>query len=321
MSPTRKKQATDVGDARADRPAHDATAAARAARTARAPRPRRRLVKRELVDRFIDLVLEQGAAHYREFAWRDTRDPYATAISEIMLQQTQAPRVVGYFDRWMERFPTADALAAAPLPDVLEEWQGLGYNRRALQVKRLAETVSEEHNGELPETYDELLALPGIGPSTAAGIVIFAHDAPALYYETNVRTVYLHEVWPKAEEVHDRDVLEVARRVLARVVERGVSPRRWTYALLDYGAWLKKEYPNPSRRSKQYVKHAKFEGSNRQKRGALLRAVVGDPGRGVGEYAEAVGYDLATAEQVLAALAADGFLACDASGCWGVPAN
>lgn len=284
-----------------------------------APRPRRRLVKRELVDAFIDLVLAQGAAHYREFAWRDTRDPYATAISEIMLQQTQAPRVVGFFDRWMERFPTADALAAAPLDLVLENWQGLGYNRRALQVKRLAETIANECGGELPVRYRELLELPGVGPSTAAGIVIFAHDEPALYYETNVRTVYLHEVWPKAEEVHDRDVLEVAGRVLDRVVARGISPRRWTYALLDYGAWLKKEFPNPSRRSKQYVRHAKFEGSNRQKRGAVLRAVVGDPGRSVAEYAEAIGYDLATTERVLAALGEDGFLACDDSGCWGVP--
>lgn len=308
-----------VAQGKSKRVKTDAAKRPKGAAKAGTARPRRRLVKRELVDGFIDLVLERGLANYREFAWRDTSDSYATAISEIMLQQTQAPRVVGFFDRWMELFPTVDALTAAPLPLVLEQWQGLGYNRRALQVKRLAEVVSEELGGVLPTTYDELLALPGVGPSTAAGIVIFAFDQPALYYETNVRTVYLHEVWPKAEEVHDREVIEVARRVIDRIVERGISPRTWTYALLDYGNWLKKEFPNPSRRSKQYVKGAKFEGSRRQKRGALLAEVIGTPGLSLGEYAERTGYDVAVADDVLQSLAAEGFLACDEGGCWGVP--
>jgi len=280
---------------------------------------RRRLVKRENVDAFIDKVLTQGDERYREFSWRDTRDPYATLVSEIMLQQTQAPRVVAYFARWMERFPTVDALAAAPLEMVLELWQGLGYNRRALQLKRLGEQVSDEMGGELPRTYDGLLALPGIGPSTAAGVVIFAFDDPALYYETNVRTVFLHEIWPSSEEVHDKEVLEVAGRVLARVSERGISPRRYTYALLDYGNWLKKEYPNPSRRSKQYVKAAPFKGSRREKRGALLAQVLSSPGLGAAEYARSTGYEIGVVEDILGSLSAEGFLACDASGCWGVP--
>ena len=283
------------------------------------PKRRRKLVKRENVDRFIDLVLQHGADRYREFSWRDTRDPYATLVSEVMLQQTQAPRVVAYFDRWMEDFPTVDALAAAPLELVLEHWQGLGYNRRALQLKRMAELVSEELGGALPATYEGLLALPGVGPSTAAGVVIFAFDDPALYYETNVRTVFLHEIWPRGEGIHDKEVLEVASRVLARVAERGISPRQYTYALLDYGNWLKKEYPNPSRRSRQYVKAPPFKGSRREKRGALLKRVLSEPGRSAAEYASATGYDPADVEDILQSLAGEGFIACEPSGCWGVP--
>jgi A/G-specific adenine glycosylase len=186
-----------------------------------------------------------------------------------MLQQTQVVRVDGRWQRWLERFPAPEALAAAPVSEVLEEWQGLGYNRRALAVQKAAQQVVELHGGEMPRGYKELVALPGIGPATAAGIRAFAFSEPGVYLETNVRTVFLHELHPGEENVSDKALVpEVEQACPAD------DPRMWYYALLDYGAWLKKTVPNPSRRSKSHVRQSKFEGSRRQKRAELVRIML-----------------------------------------------
>lgn len=138
-------------------------------------------------------VRERGRELYRDLPWRRTRDPYAIWISEVMLQQTQVSRVDGRWQRWLERFPTPAALAAAEPADVLDEWQGLGYNRRALAVHRAAQAVCEA-GGQMPVPERDLVALPGIGPATAAGIRAFAFNLHGVYLETNVRTVLLHEL-------------------------------------------------------------------------------------------------------------------------------
>ena len=141
---------------------------------------------------------ERGAELYRDLPWRNIDDPYGVLVSEVMLQQTQVARVMRYWERWMGLFPTVDALAAADTATVLDAWQGLGYNRRALALKRACEQCSAENGGHLPRTVDELVKLPGIGPATAAGVVAFAYDEPAVYIETNVRSVFLHELFPEA---------------------------------------------------------------------------------------------------------------------------
>lgn len=223
---------------------------------------------------FCAKVHARGVDLYRDLPWRETHDPYAIWISEVMLQQTQVSRVDGRWQRWMGRFARVEDLARAAQADVLDEWQGLGYNRRALALHRAATQICEV--GAFPRDEKVLRALPGIGPATAAGIRAFAFDLPGVYLETNVRTVFLHELFPREVGVSDR--------VLTPLVEAACpadGAREWYYALLDYGAWLKKVVPNPSRRSRSHVRQSRFEGSHRQKRAVVVRLLLSARERGV----------------------------------------
>lgn len=281
---------------------------------------------------FVDRVLAQGEGRYRDFAWRRTSDPYAVLLSEVMLQQTQVSRVARYYERWLEDFPTLEALAAAPLEAVLRAWQGLGYNRRALALKRLAEQVVWEAAdagagaAELPREDAALQRLPGVGPATAAGVRAFAFGEPAVYLETNVRAVFLHELFADRDDVSDTEVRPLVASAQEAAVARGIDAKRWNYALLDYGAHLKKTLPNPSRRSRHHARQSPFEGSLRQRRARLLRLIVAEPGLGLGELAA----ELAAVErkagrdapdptevlEVLEALAAEGFVHCADDAWW-----
>lgn len=244
---------------------------------------------------FVEFVAKKGHELYRDLPWRRTYDPYAIWISEVMLQQTQVSRVDGRWQRWLEHFPTVDALAAAAPSDVLEEWQGLGYNRRALAVHRAAQVISDA-GGVFPQDQKELVKLPGIGPATAAGIRAFAFNLHGVYLETNVRTVFLHELYPQAEGVPDSELIPLVELTCpasvstaagtdtANAATTELTPRSWYYALLDYGAYLKKTIPNPSRRSKSHVKQSRFEGSHRQKRAELLRVLLAHKDEGGAEF-------------------------------------
>lgn len=222
---------------------------------------------------FRDLVWREGASHYRDLPWRRTRDPYGIWVSEVMLQQTQVSRVDGRWQRWLSRFPDTTVLADAETADVLEEWQGLGYNRRALALHRAARAI-EASGGVFPCDEPELLALPGIGPATAAGIRAFAFDLPGAYLETNVRAVFLHELFPDAEKVPDSVLAPLVRDACPPAGDPGRGPRAWYYALLDYGAHLKRTVPNPSQRSRSHVRQSRFEGSHRQKRAEVVRLLL-----------------------------------------------
>jgi len=226
------------------------------------------------IDDFRQLVLARGRELYRDLPWRRTRDPYAIWLSEVMLQQTQVTRVDGRWQRWLMRFPTVDALAEAEVADVLEEWQGMGYNRRALALRNAARAVVDG-GGELPRDERDLVALPGIGPATAAGIRAFAFNLPATYLETNVRTVFLHELFSDADDVPDSAIVPLVRDTCpADASDPADDPRTWYYALLDYGAHLKRTVPNPSRRSRTHVRQSRFEGSHRQKRAEVVRLLL-----------------------------------------------
>lgn len=274
------------------------------------------------LEAFVAVVRREGSARYRDLPWRNTRDSYEVLVSEVMLQQTQVARVLDKWPSWLERFPTVDALAAAPVAAVLEEWRGLGYNRRALALKHAAERCSEVHAGALPCGLLELLALPGVGPATAAGVRAFAWNLPGVYLETNVRTVLIHELMDDRVGVSDRELIPILEAACD-----GEDPRGWYYALLDYGAHLKKTVPNPSRRSRHHARQSAFEGSNRQKRSWLLRAVMDDPGRTAGELAgglseaeRAAGRDplpQPEVERILCSLRDEGFLS-EADGRWHV---
>lgn len=230
------------------------------------------------LDQFIARVWQHGEELYRDLPWRNTNDPYEVLVSEVMLQQTQVSRVAKYWERFLRAFPTVDALAAASTSDVLEMWQGLGYNRRALALKRAADVCAAQWQGRLPESYEDLISLPGIGPATAAGVMAFAHGKPGVYLETNVRAVFIHEFFPDEEKVSDKQLEPLVR---ASCPEEGADPKRgvraWYYALLDYGAYLKQSGANPTRRSSAYARQSSFEGSRRQKRAWILRRVLAEP--------------------------------------------
>lgn len=265
---------------------------------------------------FVRRVWSEGKKHHRDLAWRYIDDAYAVLVSEIMLQQTQVARVEKYWPRFLKTFPTLDALASADTSLALEHWQGLGYNRRALALKRTAEECALRFEGELPRTYDDLLKLPGIGPATAGGVMAFAYQEPALYLETNVRTVFLHELFPHEEGVSDKTLEPLVLETCSKE-----DPRGWYYALLDYGAYLKSILPNPSRRSKHHSKQSAFEGSKRQKRAELVRIVLGAPGisteeakRALDEFEQEKGRSEITEDlfqSLITDLSSEGFFAFD----------
>jgi A/G-specific adenine glycosylase len=235
-------------------------------------------LSQEKVFAFQRIVWNYYRKHGRAFPWRKTRDPYAILVSEVMLQQTQAERVVPFFKKWMQQFPTVQSLARAPLKKVLRAWSGLGYNRRALNLKRAAEKIVKEHGGKFPKTIPEIDALPGVGPYTAGAIAAFAFNTPSAFIETNIRTVYLHFFFKNKREVRDDEILRMVQKTLP--TPSLISPskegekvriRDWYNALMDYGGMLKKTKGNMNTRSAHYAKQSKFRGSRRELRGEILR--------------------------------------------------
>lgn len=204
-----------------------------------------------------------------DLPWRQgTLDPYHVLVSELMLQQTQVPRVIPKYHEFLAAFPDFRQLASAELGDVLRVWSGLGYNRRAKFLWQAAQRVVQQHRGMLPHDYEQLVALPGIGPNTAGAILAYAYNQPTVFLETNIRTVYIHHFFPDTEAVTDKAL----RALLEQTVDHE-HPREWYWALMDYGSYLKQTAGNAARRSKHYVRQSSFEGSRRQVRGAVLRAL------------------------------------------------
>lgn len=220
------------------------------------------------VAEFQSMMLDFYHKEGRTFPWRETRDPYAILVSELMLQQTQTERVVPKYLAWLETFPTAADLAAAPFPQVLAAWSGLGYNRRAGYLQSACRQVVEEWGGAFPRTAGELETLPGVGPYTARAVATFAFGQPEVFIETNIRSVYLFFFFSDQEKVSDSQLMPL---IQATVYHQ--DPRRWYYALMDYGARLKKSTANPNRQSRHYSRQSRFEGSLRQARGAIVRSL------------------------------------------------
>lgn len=237
----------------------------------------------------------------RNLPWRKTRDPYKILVSEIMLQQTQSHRVEPKYKTFLEKFPTVEVLAKARLQDVLQEWQGLGYNRRALYLKKCAEIIVKEFKGKFPKDLNTLISLPGIGKATAGDILAFAWNIPTVFIETNIRSVFIHFFFADKEHVSDVDILPLVEKTLDIK-----NPREWYWALFDYGVLLKKT-KNPNRKSTHYAKQTKFIGSMRQKRAAILRLVLEKP-RKQKEIEKVLGYDSEVVVQIVAGLEKDGLL-------------
>ncbi|GMU19109.1 MAG: hypothetical protein AMXMBFR12_03010 [Candidatus Babeliales bacterium] len=225
-----------------------------------------------LINEFKKIIWQHYATNGRFFDWRGVDDPYKVFISEVMLQQTQTARVAIKYPEFINRFPHFLALAKAPLKDVLFEWQGLGYNRRGMYVQQAAQIIMQKYDGILPNDPEMLDALPGIGAATAASICAFAFNRPTVFIETNIRAVFIYYFFRGREKVHDKELMPF----IETTVDQD-NPREWYYALMDHGVFLKKNIPNPSRKSAHHTKQSKFEGSDRQIRGLILKMLTSAP--------------------------------------------
>ena len=221
------------------------------------------------VRRVEELLLAWYTQHKRDLPWRRTHDPYAILVSEVMLQQTQVPRVEPRFTRWMERWPTVEALAAAAPAEVIAEWSGLGYNRRAVNLYRAAVAVVER--GGFPRSPDELRELPGVGPYTAAAIACFAFGAQVAAPDTNARRVLERafgdpDTPPPPGRAYDwnQALFDLGSQVcIARRPRCGICP-------------LAGGCPSRGRSFAPLRRQSAFEGSFRQRRSRLLRQLVDD---------------------------------------------
>ncbi len=248
-------------------------------------------VSHEHKRKFQKTILDFYRKNRRDFPWRPpaltlrksgTLDPYRVLVSEVMLQQTQANRVVPFFVSFIEKFPSVRALAGALRSETLRAWQGLGYNRRALNLKRAAEMVVLNYRGSIPRDAVSLCSLPGVGPYTARAVMAFAWDLPTVFIETNIRTVYLHFFFKNRKNVSDSELLSLISETFptnkvhpsSRSSGELCSSREWYYALMDYGSFLKKTVGNPNTRSKHYTVQGAFQGSRREVRGAILRQAL-----------------------------------------------
>jgi A/G-specific adenine glycosylase len=237
----------------------------------------------------------------RPMEWRDNLSPYSIVVSEIMLQQTQVNRVTEKYAEFMAAFPSFKELARADNNTILSVWQGLGYNRRGLYLKQLAEIVQTDFKGILPADIGQLEKMPGIGPATARSIVAFAFNTPVSFIETNVRSVFIHHFFTNGN-VDDSSILPLVQQTLP-----AGKAREWYWALMDYGTHLKQLHGNPNKRSLQYTKQSKFEGSNRQKRGMVLRALL-TKSLSLSELAKSLSLQERVLSKVLAQLAKEGFV-------------
>jgi A/G-specific adenine glycosylase len=221
---------------------------------------------------FRDFIWTFYEKEGRKFEWRNVDNPYYVMVSEIMLQQTQTYRVEPKYRAFIDAFPDLESLASASLRDVLVMWQGLGYNRRGKFLHQAAQRIMQEFGGNIPQDPERLVILPGIGKNTAGSISAFAFNKPTIFIETNIRAVFIHSFFKDQEAVPDNLILSLVEQTVDQD-----NPREWYYALMDYGVHLKKMFPNPSRRSKHHAVQSKFEGSDRQIRGAIIRALVKHP--------------------------------------------
>lgn len=239
-----------------------------------------------------------------DMVWRKTTDPYHIVVSEVMLQQTQVERVTPKYKEFIKTFPNFSSLARAPLADTLSAWQGLGYNRRALFLKKLAEVVVEKYKGKLPHDPEILHTLPGIGKATAGSIAAFAFNYPSVFIETNIRRVFIHFFFSKSKKVSDVAIM----KLVAQTVDQK-NPREWYFALMDYGTMLAaREKENPNRKSAHYKKQSKFHGSDRQVRGKIVALLVKKKSLTARIAAQQTGELIERVEKIFSRLEKEGFM-------------
>jgi A/G-specific adenine glycosylase len=257
----------------------------------------------DLITAFLRIIYEYFEGNARDLPWRLTNNPYEILVSEIMLQQTQVERVLTKYGPFLDQYPTFQDLAQAPLRDILLAWQGLGYNRRAQALQGIAQRVVAEFDGKLPADRETLQSLPGIGSATAGALMAFAFQQPVVFLETNIRRVYLHFFYPDAEAVPDKVLLPLIMLTLD-----ALRVRQWYYALMDYGAMLKKLVPNPNRRSAHYSRQSPFQGSDREIRSWILQLFLDTPELAEKVILDGIPTDAARIKRILGQLTQESFL-------------
>lgn len=215
---------------------------------------------------FQEAIWDQARTMYRAMPWRDEPTLYHVLVSELMLQQTQVARAMQKYDEFLQAFPTLDALAAAPLGDVLRVWQGLGYNRRAKYLHQAAKQINERGT---PTDIAELMKLPGVGKNTAGAMMNYVYQVPTAFVETNIRSVYFHYFFANRIAVSDAEVLTLVEATMDRE-----HPREWFWALMDVGSYLKANRNGRISLSKHYKKQAPLKGSVREVRGHIIRLLA-----------------------------------------------
>ena len=250
-------------------------------------------------------LLDWGERVRRDLPWRRTRDPWAVLVSELMLQQTQVPRVVARYDEFLRRFPTPDDCATAAVGEVVRAWEGLGYNRRAVDLHRAATRIVARHGGRVPTDLDELLALPGVGAYTARAVLAFAFERDHGVVDTNAARFLARAV--ARRRLTAREAQELADAL--------VPPGQgwaWNQAVLDLGAtictkrtprcgacpiarscaWARAGWPHPDPAVGSAGvpgRQSRFDGSDRQGRGRLVQALRTGP-VGIDRVPDAAGW-------------------------------
>ena len=223
-----------------------------------------RISDREIVS-FQRRVLNYYKRHGRDLPFRRTTDPYRIAVAEIMLQQTQVERAVPKYEAWIARWPDWASLAKASTKELLSAWSGLGYNRRAMFLGRMAEAVVRDFGGVLPEDPESLKTLPGVGDYTANAIAIFAFNKPLITIDTNIRKVFLLE-FHLPDDTTRAEIETLALRALPKR-----RSRDWHNALMDYSRGALR---TPERKIAPLTRQGRFEGSRRQIRGEIVRRLT-----------------------------------------------
>jgi A/G-specific adenine glycosylase len=266
------------------------------------------------ISQFQQQMWDYYHKHNRRFPWRRTHDPYKIFVSEIMLQQTQTGRVVPKYLAFIKKYPTFESLAKGSVGDVLKLWQGLGYNKRALSLKKSAEIIVAKYGGILPKDTNQLIGLPGIGKYTAGALMAFVHNLATAFIETNIRRTYLHVFFHDQTDIDDKQILDLILQTLDQE-----NPREWYFALMDYGAMLGLQTENANTKSKHYIKQSKFEGSTRQLRGKILKLVTTSTHPlSTQKIAARLEQPIATVELILSTLEKEGFIEINEDELWNI---
>ncbi len=222
-------------------------------------------ISQKQIQAFHKKIFDFYNKHKRDLPWRKTRNLYYIMVSEVMLQQTQVPRVIDKYNEWIKTFPTIQELAEAPLEKVLKAWNGLGFNSRGKRLHDAAKIIQKQHKEKIPQTPEELETLPGIGPYTSRAILIFANNKDLATVDTNIRRIFIHE-FKLDEKISDKELKAIAEKVLPK----GRS-RDWHNALMDYGTTIL-----TARKSgiKSKGKQSKFKGSRREIRARILKHIL-----------------------------------------------